>query len=878
MEEASQMKAEQVNQALEQKFIEDGARLVFWHDAKGEFREYVAAGFEGALASVRILDVAEQGALAAKLCLEREDPNGKYLVYTEGQLPPPDEDWLLDIRLYSVEFSADVANLWHQELGLASLSLREHLRERGAFMASQDRRRRLARLVVPSDDEAALDLKMLAVLSGSTIASPFDVLTAICDSHTGGGRFDLANTPEVFLQIQKMGLSHCFWALMRTEFSYETDQPTLPGLMRRIFLSELLYEADDEGFGPIVHHKLPLAGTRNAVVFLTQWRDSSTRCASYNLAANAIAAEQNIAELLGAQATETLAEVFTFWEAERRVLSGLKDQLLEAPAQVDLPAMKRIVSARKAGHWLSGVGRDRADARAVADAYDAVLAAAELFKLAREHRSGFSFDNADLLLKAYAAELHRYDRHYRAFCAMSRAAAGQGWDLLKSLAELVERVYDQAFLQPLGREWSRLLDQGFLSEWASATFPAQSDFYQKKVRPYLEEADRRRAFVIISDAFRYEAGRELLEELKARCPVQVDLSAMLGVLPSYTALGMASLLPHKNLAYSADGEVLVDGFAVAGTDARSKRLAEVEGLAVQAKEIREMRRDDARALVKGKRVIYLYHNLIDARGDSASTESETFEAVADCINELVELVQFCVNSLNASRIWITADHGFLFQREAPDEADRSVLSHRPSQAVKSKKRYVIGPSLGEVDEAHHGRISDTVGAEGEMEFWIPRGSNRFHFAGGARFVHGGAMPQEVLVPLLTVSHRADAEARSGLRSEKVSIQVLGANHKITTPTYRFEIIQTEAVGERRLPLTVRAAVYEGPQPVTSVEALTFDSVSSNIDERKKSLRLELRSGTFDKAKAYRLLLRDVETDAEVQAIPVVIDRSFEDDF
>ncbi len=66
--------------------------------------------------------------------------------------------------------------------------------------------------------------------------------------------------------------------------------------------------------------------------------------------------------------------------------------------------------------------------------------------------------------------------------------------------------------------------------------------------------------------------------------------------------------------------------------------------------------------------------------------------------------------------------------------------------------------------------------------------------------------------------------------------------------------------------------------MTSVETVTFDSTSDSIDERKKSIRLDLRAGSFDKNTPYRLVLRDVETDAEVQSVPVVIDRSFDDDF
>ena len=139
------------------------------------------------------------------------------------------------------------------------------------------------------------------------------------------------------------------------------------------------------------------------------------------------------------------------------------------------------------------------------------------------------------------------------------------------------------------------------------------------------------------------------------------------------------------------------------------------------------------------------------------------------------------------------------------------------------------------------------------------------------------MPQEVIVPLVTVTHlRGDKKEAS--RSEKVSIQVLGTNHKITAPKYRFEIIQTEAVSDRRKPITLRAAVYDGVNPVTSVETVTLDSSSDSLEERKKSIRFELRTGTYDKTKPYRLVLRDVESDAEVQSVPVVIDRSFDDDF
>ena len=108
------MKAEQVDQALHQKFVTEGARLVFWHDPNEEFAEYVREDLPVNFSDIKVLNVEEVGGLSARLRLEREDPTGKYLVYTKGETPPAEEDWLLDIRLYSAEFHADVTSIWLQ--------------------------------------------------------------------------------------------------------------------------------------------------------------------------------------------------------------------------------------------------------------------------------------------------------------------------------------------------------------------------------------------------------------------------------------------------------------------------------------------------------------------------------------------------------------------------------------------------------------------------------------------------------------------------------------------------------------------------------------------------------------------------------------------
>ncbi|MEI8319641.1 MAG: hypothetical protein WCH79_16985, partial [Planctomycetia bacterium] len=149
--------------------------------------------------------------------------------------------------------------------------------------------------------------------------------------------------------------------------------------------------------------------------------------------------------------------------------------------------------------------------------------------------------------------------------------------------------------------------------------------------------------------------------------------------------------------------------------------------------------------------------------------------------------------------------------------------------------------------------------------------------GGARFVHGGAMPQEIVVPVVTI-RQLKGKGKQDTATKKVDVQILGVVHKITTPRYRFTLLQTEPVTDRVKPITLKVAVYEGSTPVTNIGTVTFDSDSQSIDERTKAVILTLEDRTFDKRTKYRLVLRDSETDIEQSSMEVTIDRTFSDDF
>jgi uncharacterized protein (TIGR02687 family) len=280
---------------------------------------------------------------------------------------------------------------------------------------------------------------------------------------------------------------------------------------------------------------------------------------------------------------------------------------------------------------------------------------------------------------------------------------------------------------------------------------------------------------------------------------------------------------------------------------------------------------------KGKRIVYVYHDRIDNTGDDRRTEGETFAAVRKALNEVCDVVRFIINSLNGNFVVITADHGLIFTHTHPGETNKSKLPGKPAGTVVAKKRYLVGHNLGDSEEVWHGKTATTAGADGEMEFWIPKGTNLFHFVGGARYYHGGAMLQEIVVPVVTVRHVKGKSAQE-TKTKHVTVHVLGTTHKITTPKHRFELLQMEPVSERVKAITLRVAIFEGEEPVTNIESVTFDSQSSNMDERKKAVTLVLQDRQYNKKTKYTLRLRDAETDIEQQSVDVIIDRAFTDDF
>ena len=104
------------------------------------------------------------------------------------------------------------------------------------------------------------------------------------------------------------------------------------------------------------------------------------------------------------------------------------------------------------------------------------------------------------LTETYCQSDYQIDTEYRHFFTAYDALDGENPGQFDTLRALVQNFYQNAFLEPLLLQWNEAYGSDYLQE----IVPRQRYFYQDEVGPVKEKVA-----VLISDAFRLEAAKEL---------------------------------------------------------------------------------------------------------------------------------------------------------------------------------------------------------------------------------------------------------------------------------------------------------------------------------------------------------------------------------
>lgn len=772
-------------------------RIVFWYDTRREFR----ADFESLeLPAVEKIELANNE-FGVKYRVLRELPEQKFLLFKDGPEPALLENWLLDVQLASGgTFRTDQVALWLSELGLgpdAYPLLEAHI----AFFEAPKRREKLKDLLAPGDSQHALRQKMLAVCVGSE--PRLDVMLETLLSELAKG------SDTRFKLIERSALSAHFWELMKRAYGYTNEQSGLKDFVIELFKTCFLTEVDAD-------FKPQLAS--EAKVFIKRWKDSRSHAEAFESLSAQCADILQIEDKLQVLDYRKLMAVDEFEAIDRKILSELVREVVERT--VSAQDAEQWVRQRRQGHWF--------------ERYQDVY-------LAIEHGAQFiqQLELTQLEMDSLADGVHKYtqtwfrlDQRYRKFIHHARES-GQA-SLLQGLNHQVENLYTNNYLSRLNVRWQQFVDA--CQRWEAAPVVSQPQFFPRFVRPYLERKSK--VCVLISDGFRYEVGEELQSLIRREDRFDAELVPALACLPSYTQLGMASLLPHQTLQLDeyGSGEALVDGINATGSINRARILAQTVAAStvVLAKDVLAMGKDESRALIRDHDVVYVYHNLVDKTGDTRDTEERVFGAAEETLDELLRVIKKLANA-NASNLLVTADHGFIYQNQPLQDSDFVSTEPEGSEVLYTDRRFVLGRGLRE-SASFKTFQPEQLGLAGTLQVQIPKSIARIRLKGsGSRYVHGGATLQEVVIPVISVNKKRQSDVG------KVEVELIGGGGKtITTGQLAVVLYQSEPVTEKRQSRRLRAGLYSlAGEAISDTHDLTFDHVSDNPREREVQVRFIL---------------------------------------
>jgi len=847
----------QIYSSLEEIFnepLQDGEKrkIVFWTDLDGDFiNDYENIQLD----KVKIIHLHEDNQFFVKHLLEEEGTTSHYLIYTNLDLTAKD-NWLYDTVLYSETFFADRISLILQTYHIQP-SLRPVVQKYITYFDNKDRRRRLQSFGIQSfNNKETLELAMMNAIC-KTRALDFEtvlrtVLMDTLDDDNNRYLYDLKR----FFNIET------FWHYVEKEYDYKRDKPTLKTLFIHLAVTAFSQTIEEKYLADFTHF-IAEGQKTNAFVFIDHWMHHKTDYTVFNEYILAIEKELQIKDLIHSLTIDAFKEADVFPYIDRAIIIYIANSLIDQ--QEDYETYIDLINGRRAKHFYERYEHT----------YQALFYTVKMYEFQKRYRYGIPQGQAIDIYQAYVDEYYAMDYYYRKFYVAYDQAEHN--DLFMKLKQLVENLYTNWFMGELSSHWSQSFNETMTEKWTLPGVYNQQNFFSNVVRNHID--DNERVFVIISDALRYEVGVELQEKIDREIIGSCKIDTMLGVVPSVTKLGMAALLPHKQIQLNDSGDVFVNGMRSSSLDHRHRILNEYmeESIAIHYEKMLDMNTSQRRDTFRGKKLIYIYHDTIDATGDKASSEHNTFLAAESALDQISQLVRIIRNDLSGTYVYVTADHGFIYQRDPLETTDLMVKEDLDS--VEISRRYMLSYEQKAVSGQQCINVTGFIDSESPLFAYVPNATIRYRIqGGGANFVHGGASLQEVVVPLLTIRNKRTGQ--SGAKEiTQVDISLTSTTRRITNSIFTLDFFQMEKVGEKSKPRTVVAFMADEENNILSnEETIIGDLTSEDPRERTFTIQFVLKNMSYDRNKTYYLVVKDVETDVIVEKIPFTINLSIISDF
>lgn len=810
-------------------------QIVMWYDESEEFSEEIN---NIKLDNAELFVLSDDNWIFAKYYMESKNPDTNFLVYAPFRKPSDEDNFLADMTHYATLFSADKINILCQELNIDCSRFKEVLGTYSKFWNASSRINAFKDLNIQEYTKNGIELGILAVLSGEKTLNFEYIIRKIIVKH-------FEKDDSIIETFDKYNILDVFWEFVYQKFGYKEENPSVGKFTISLVLN---YTASlFEGTIPKSWKRFLIEDKNNPRVFVDNFMNNNNYVDTFDNISSLLEDELNISRDIKNHNVDSYIKCDSFKTFDRNIVNHYVNLLNETKEKIDFD---NILELRKKGHFYN----------AFEDEYQLIYWANEFIGLINEFQREILPDDVNELIDLFANKYVDVDKAYRKFYYHYDRI--EDADSIKYLQDLIENMYANIFLFEINPKFTSLFEN--INE---ISITKQWRFYKN----YLFNK-KTKTIVIISDALRYGCAMELKKEFDKNPVWNNVIQPMLSTVPSYTALGMAALLPNQEIKYQ-NGNILVDGNNCKSTEDREKILKKYNpnSIAVQFDYINSLKRQELRSLLKGKDIVYVYHNQIDAIGDNSSTENEVFKASQEAIDEINTLTARLINSANISRVIITADHGYIYKRGNLDDSSKVDLD--TLDAFYKNRRFLLTDN--ETDISGTKCLSLDYINNDDIYVTIPKGVDVFKLKGaGLNYVHGGLSLEEVIVPVIEVKSQ---HGDSGQRH--VELQLISSNNKITNYDTMLTFFQKENVSNTILAREFSIYFEDDDGNKISNEVLIFANRNSEYaEDRQFKEKITFKRISYSKNKRYYLIIKDTEKDLEIDRIEYMIDIAIQDNF
>ncbi len=627
-------------------------------------------------------------------------------------------------------------------------------------------------------------------------------------------------------EILKRGAMPDLCSLLAQEFELpaggESEQEDLRQRFARFILATELTIALGERPTALASVHIPsgMAGRDACISLAKTWRSRRDLWENYRSGSTQAAQDLGLSRI--ELTLPQLQNIEAFLESDQSLQSAVAREMLQEVKE----DLVQIARQRQGGFWSCQIPEVKARWELIAAAGDLLLEAnrveSELKSLPESSRAFFdAYTSKDQPWFLLDTAQRRMDQLYHNLD-------------LKDIADLLERLVLMARARYM--DAGSALSERFLRLYQKDGFRVQgalqqADIFDKKVRPSLDVG---KTVYLCVDALRLEMAHRLAHILSEEFEAQI--TPAIAAAPTVTEIGMASLLPGAKdgrVVPAGDGRLALE---IGGTviKSRPERMRHLESFAKNSGwKFFECNLDDllpkpriaiSKAMSEADLIVVTSQEIDEL------CESDNISLARTSMSDLLRRLQSALRilaGLGCNRFILAADHGYIFGEELGEDMKIAPPGGETSDLTR---RAWVGRG-GSADSSYlRLRLSD-LGQDGDLEMAVPWRFACFRVKGGARaYFHGGLSPQELMIPVLTLTP---------LRKEQENVGeiVWSLSHasKVTTRVFLVTITGRARKFQPLVPPAIRLELRDESSPVSEIDGASYGFIKETKEVKLTTL-------------------------------------------